>query len=341
MTIAAHRPLRSRPAPATARLSRLVRQAVAETALDLRGRVVLTEAATGAYAVTPVLAAAGGADRVLAFTRATRHGTVAEVAQQTRALADAVGVGDRIEVVTTLDDAVLATVDLVTNSGHLRPLDRRLLERLRPGAAISLMYEAWELATRPGDVDLRAVVAYGHRVAGTNERHRAVDVFAYLAPMAMSVLLQAQVAVYRSAVGVVCDNEFEPALVRGLVGCGARVRAASTVAGLGAEPLDAIVVALRPRGEPVVSAAEVDTLARAHPGAVLVQLWGDLDRDALAAAGVPVAPAIAPGPGHMGVLPSAIGPEPVVRLQAGGLKVGQVLLTAAPTREELTYVDLL
>jgi hypothetical protein len=27
----------------------------------------------------------------------------------------------------------------------------------------------------------------------------------------------------------------------------------------------------------------------------------------------------------MGVLPSAVGPEPVVRLQAGGLKVGEVL----------------
>jgi hypothetical protein len=27
----------------------------------------------------------------------------------------------------------------------------------------------------------------------------------------------------------------------------------------------------------------------------------------------------------MGILPSAVGPEPIVRLQAGGLKVGEVL----------------
>jgi hypothetical protein len=40
---------------------------------------------------------------------------------------------------------------------------------------------------------------------------------------------------------------------------------------------------------------------------------------------VPVWPPEAPPPGHMGVLPSAVGPEPIVRLQAGGLKVGEVL----------------
>jgi hypothetical protein len=43
----------------------------------------------------------------------------------------------------------------------------------------------------------------------------------------------------------------------------------------------------------------------------------------------------------MAVLPSAVGPEPIVRLQAGGLRVGQVLLTpqAARTPNDLEYLD--
>ena len=45
----------------------------------------------------------------------------------------------------------------------------------------------------------------------------------------------------------------------------------------------------------------------------------------------------------MGVLPSAVGPEPVVRLQAGGLKVGEVLARgvdrASPA--ELALVQML
>jgi hypothetical protein len=45
----------------------------------------------------------------------------------------------------------------------------------------------------------------------------------------------------------------------------------------------------------------------------------------------------------MGILPSAVGPEPIVRLQAGGLKVGQVLAgrleRASP--EDLAFVQVL
>jgi hypothetical protein len=45
----------------------------------------------------------------------------------------------------------------------------------------------------------------------------------------------------------------------------------------------------------------------------------------------------------MGVLPSAVGPEAVVRLQAGGLKVGEVLLRPDAQRSEFdrSFVDAL
>jgi hypothetical protein len=36
-------------------------------------------------------------------------------------------------------------------------------------------------------------------------------------------------------------------------------------------------------------------------------------------------PVEAPPPGHMGILPAAVGPEPTLRLQSGGLKAGEVL----------------
>ena len=88
---------------------------------------------------------------------------------------------------------------------------------------------------------------------------------------------------------------------------------------------DAVVLALQPREGPVLTAIEANLLSQKAPGAVLIQYWGDVDRAALSAAGVPVWPQGEPRAGHMGVLPSAIGPEPIIRLQAGGLKVGQIL----------------
>jgi hypothetical protein len=48
------------------------------------------------------------------------------------------------------------------------------------------------------------------------------------------------------------------------------------------------------------------------------ELRGDIDRAALAAQRLQVWPERAPGVGHMGVLPSAVGPDAIVRLQSGG-----------------------
>ena len=211
--------------------------------------------------------------------------------------------------------------------------------RMRPGAAIPLMYEAWEL--RPQDVDLAACRRRGIRVAGTNERHPAVDVFSFLGLMAVKLLIDAGVAVCSSRLLLLCDNPFREHIERGLISAGAQVVTRERLRdGPIDECCDAVLVALRPAAQPVLSAADAALLAECAPGAVLVQYWGDVDRDALSAAAVPVWPETPPAPGHMAILPSAIGPEPIVRLQAGGLKVGEVLVNSAGLRRrDLEYLD--
>jgi hypothetical protein len=125
---------------------------------------------------------------------------------------------------------------------------------------------------------------------------------------------------------LLCDNAFRPFIERGLIAAGASVDTADTLddAGEGAR-YDAIVCAMLPRADAVIDASGAAAIARRWPGAVLAQYWGDVDRGALAASAVPVWPPTAPGPGHMGVLPSAVGPEPIVRLQCGGLKAAEVM----------------
>jgi hypothetical protein len=324
--VAAAVPAATRPGLAPARLAALMEDAVHRVRLDLRGAVVVTEAASGPYVVTPLLAALAGADRVVAVTRSSRHGSVADVGRATEALARFLGVADRIRVRTGLPPDDLARADVVTNSGHVRPIDARMVSQLRPAAVVPLMFEAWEVQAGRFDVDLDALRARGIAFAGTNERHPAVDVFSYLGLMAVRLLVDAGVAPYAATVGLLCDNPFRDHLVRGLRGIGASVVVADTADGLDSDArLDAVVVALRPRGVPVLTRADAAVLGRRWPGVVVAQFWGDLDRAALAAAGVACWPPLPPPPGHMGVLPSDVGPEPIVRLQAGGLKVGQVL----------------
>jgi hypothetical protein len=312
-----------RPGLDSRRLARLMEAAIGRLELKLGGHTVLTEAATGAYAVTPVLAAMAGA-RVFALANATRYASATEIEEDTLGLAAVADVRDSIELVYEKNPTLLGRVDIVTNSGQVRPIDKTMISYLKPTCVVPLMYEAWEY--RRTDVDVSACLSSGISVAGTNERHPAVDVFSYLGVLAVRQLHDAGVAVHGSHITLLCDNDFGPFIMNGLEGCGAMVSKAQQLTLDALVPqCDAIVVALKPRDTPVLTAADAHLLRRHAPGTVVAQYWGDIDRAALARAGVPVWPPEEPVAGHMAVFMSAVGPEPVVRLQAGGLKVGEVL----------------
>ena len=101
------------------------------------------------------------------------------------------------------------------------------------------------------------------------------------------------------------------------------------------------MVALHPTDGPVLGAREASLIAERWASAVVVQYWGDVDRSALAAAGLSYWPREAPPAGHMGVLPSAVGPEPIVRLQAGGLKAAEVAWRGPTDPSAQEFVDVL
>jgi hypothetical protein len=275
------------PGLATGRMVRLMQRCVDAMRIDLRGAVVLTEAATGPYAVTPVIAALAGADEVIGITRTTRHGTVADVCDQTLELATAAGVEDRIVITTESPHSFISRADVVTNSGHLRPIDRHLVASMKQSAVLPLMFEAWEVQAGRVDLDLDGLLQRGIAVAGTNERHPLVDVFSYLGTMAVKLLLDAGTAVRGTRIVVVCDNPFGPYLDGGLRAAGATVRLAADIHQV--EPdfaPDVVLVAITPRGEPVVNASVVGSLAALWPHTITAQFWGDLDRSALDDAGL-------------------------------------------------------
>jgi hypothetical protein len=302
------------------RLVGLMRAAIDRCALDLSGFVVFTEAASGAYAVTPVLAAMAGAKHVFALAKSTRYGSMESVAEKTLALAIHAGVNGRVEALAERARTSVAQADIVTNSGHVRPIDAEMISMMKPTSVIPLMYETWEL--REGDIDLAAC-----RKRGTNERHPAVDVFSFLGTMAVKLLLDAGVAVLSSRILVVCDNPFGTFIERGLAAANAKVEGVRRVSdGDPHAEYDAVLLAVTPTGGASLADDDIKTIAANWPGAVVAVYWGDVDREALDGARLSYWPAHAPPRGHMGILPSGVGPEPIVRLQCGSLKAAEALL---------------
>lgn len=298
---------------------------IAALGLDLSGLTVITEAATGVYSCTAAIAAMAGAAQVHAVARDTRrYGSFEDAARTTLSLAEAAGVAERITVSRAVEPWMLAACDILTNSGHLRPISAEMIAHLPDSAVIALMFEAWEF--RDADLDLLACRKRGIRVVGVNERHPQVGVFPFLGPLCVRLLMDAGLALFGSRISLLCDNPFAPFIERGLTRAGAFVALnPSGLAGADWKP-DAVVLALDPSRNPPLAEKQLSLLANSGREILLAQFWGDIDREAARRVWPgPLWPQNEPSRGHMAVLLSDLGHEPVVRLQAGGLRAAEMV----------------
>lgn len=300
-----------------------MRRRIADLLLDLTGLNVVTEAATGAYACTAVIAAMAGAASVRAVAKDTRqHGSYEDAVAATLRLGQGAGVADRVSFSRAATPDILANCDILTNSGRLRPISRDMIEQLPPTAVIGLMFEAWEF--READLDLAACRARGIRIAAVNERHPDIGVFPFLGPLCVRLLGDAGVPLASSRVALLCENAFAPFILQGLTFARCSASRFDCAAAMPPADWDVVVVALDPGRNAPLGNADFARLAVVARGARIAQFWGDIDRAAAARHGFTgIIPAIEPDKGHMGILLGALGPEPIIRLQAGGLKAAE------------------
>lgn len=301
--------------------------------LDLEGLTVLTEAATGNYALTAAVAALAGADEVLLLSRDSRFGSADEAVGATMAVARDWGLDGRLRLLTGREDLAMGRADVITNLGFVRPIDRSMVARLKAGAVVPLMFEAWEY--RAEDVDLEACRLAGIPVAGTDESDPRLGIFDYLGPVALRLLFELEIEVVRSSILVLGGGPFAPPVVAALEANRAQVRRFdpldSRTASTDLTGLDAIMVLEHRFREPVLGtrgSLSVDALATASPGVVVAHIAGQIDADALRTRGIAVHP-MAPAPaGYMSVATDYVGPRPVIDLHAAGLRVGHALVEA-------------
>lgn len=341
-------------------LAAKLKKRVKELDLRLSGLTVLTEAASGPYVVTPVLAALAGA-RVFANSRTTRYGTVEQVFEATRQLAAEAGV--EVNLITEITPEIVASADIITNSGHLRPLDREKLQHAKDGLVIPLMYEAWEW--RDADMDAAYIRERGFKLGATNERHPDIDVFNYLGDMAVRQIFDAGTCPYKNKFILLCNNDFGPYMAKVIArNCEMlaiidkdenrdKYELSDNIRWIGGFPEIRIPAEFRDAEAVVFTAYPFDQVWIDKAGPVLVdslkeqlddpfvlRYAGDVNTEALKQAGIRYFPEHVHS-GHMGILPSAVGNDPIIRLQAGGLKAAEALVTGQHFYKNLPIVELI
>jgi hypothetical protein len=314
--------------------------------LDLSGKIVLTEAATGAYVVTAIIAALAGAE-VYAFTKNTKYGSINKVREQTNELCNQFDETLSIKIIDNLTPEILSKIDIITNSGHLRPLDENKLKHLKKGSVIPLMYEDWEW--RESDLNLDFCKKNNILVGATNERHPDVDVFSYLGDMALKMIFDADLCLHNNSFILLCNNDFGPFIAKTLASCCYKLLVIdkdenkkkyeeikvdfSNTFDSPQIPIEykssaAIIFTAYPFDKTWIgddaTDIKVNDLIKQLDTPFIVRYAGDID-EIYCKDKVPFYPKKVTS-GHMGILPSEIGFDPIIKLQAGGLKVGELLL---------------
>jgi hypothetical protein len=295
--------------------------------------VVLTEAGSGFYSLTPALAALGGATRVIAVTRDSIHGPGERNARAALGFAACAGVHGRIEVVNEVSRRWLAESDIVTNLGFVRPIDAAAIAAMKPTAVIPLMCESWEV--RVEDVDLAACERHGVVAMGTNEDHPLVGVFEYCGILALAMLLEAGFEVLGTRVVVVGRDRFAPVIAGALERAGAQVRTVQSLdpSALLEQASGGEVLLVADYGDDTMviddtGAVRAGDIANVRPGIAIIQFAGGIDAASVRAAGLPLWPAAPVPPRRMSRTLAALGPRPVLALHAAGLKVAELCARA-------------
>ena len=299
----------------------LIRQAIKNFDLCLKGKTVLTEAATGNYMVTPVIAALSGAE-VFAFTRFSRYGTIEEVRQQTNELQKAINPVMPIRVISSLDDAPLDRLDILTNTGFLRPIDSVLINRLPMSCVIPLMWEVWE--ARPNELDLEACLKRGIKVYGTNEDDSRLRTKEYLGFIILERLLAFKRTPFSTRVLLLGCEEFGLPVQELLSKNGYRCQFNNLQKAM--DDYDALV--LLEHKSPIELVGSSNALIPAstlRSDQLVIHICGQADFSELPCTGFPDQPAPF---GHMSLTTDYADPKAVIDLHTAGLKVAEGMLKA-------------
>lgn len=316
------------------RLVNLIERTITTLHLDLRGFTVLTEAASGPYVVTPIIAALANADRVFALTRDSHYASASQVIEQTNALANLCDVYGLIQIAAERRMDYFSEADIVTNLGFVRPIDANAVAFMRPGTVVSLMCESWEF--RPGDIDVEACRSQNIMVLGVNEDFPGLDIFSYSGWLCQKLLFDAQIEQHKSKIVVASGDKFGLVISKHLVNCGCNVRLVPKLNDkVHLSDSDALVVADYTREDVILGRGgdlTPEMLKEIASGITIVQFAGLVDVDELRSVGLTVYPGIPIAPHRMAVTLAGLGPRPVVELHAAGLKVGE--LAAKQARDQ-------
>ena len=315
-----------------ARAKKLMEQSVKKLGLNLRGMNVLTEAASGNFIVTPLIAALAGAFKIYAVVRDTGYGSVEELLTYLSEWQNILEIPQNtikpiMEPIEAAENA-----QIVTNLRSVRPINKTLINKLPDDASICLMMETWEYRTE--DVDLEACIKRNIPVLGTNEYDVRLNIIKYVGILALKLLLEKGIELFESKVGLISSGKFADEIKGALERNGASVfvydpilKRADPGFFVNLSDVDAIVLAEQQETGILLSETDgeipISLIKDSKP--IIIHICGRVDINLFQKGILEKYPERNVEAGYMTVTTDYVGLKPIIDLHTAGLKVGQAM----------------
>lgn len=177
----------------------IVKEQIIKFDLDLTGLTVITECASGFYAYNTFVPILANAKKVIAVSKTTSHGSFDQNKKNIEYLAKKLEINiSKLVVVDKLDAQHIKEADIITNSGHVRPINNEMISQMKRTAVIPLMWETREF--RDDDLDLKSAIQNDVLVLGTKETSKEIDMRGYAGALGLAILIYLKLEIYKTKV---------------------------------------------------------------------------------------------------------------------------------------------
>lgn len=324
----------------------IISDSIAKIDLNLNGLTVLTEAATGNWIFTPFIAGMAKAKEIICITKDSKYGNSENIIDNFSKLTKFLGFENLISVQKKLTDELTHKADIITNSGFLRPINKKIIESMKNTAVISLMWEPWEF--READLDLSYCWKKGISILGVNEDNDILNIMQYSGKNIMKIFNENKISINDKKIILVGENKSAIHMIKPLIESGATVFCVSNlltkemkqlgVSVIGSnlkekqiEPYlkksDLIIINSVPQITQIIGdeGLSVSTLQQLCPNITVIVYFGNVDFEKIVNAKIRCYPQQNPGIGYMNWTLDNLGPKPTIELNSLGLKVGEIL----------------
>ena len=306
-------------------LKKLCSDAIKKFKPNLNNTVVYTEAATGNYCITPVIAALCGA-KVFAVAKNSKYGSATDAIRQTKDFAKIMHVSKAIKIVTNKSLIPFKNLDIITNTGFVRPIDKKIIKKLDSKCVIPLMWEPWEF--RSSDIDIDELKKRGIKVYGTNENHKNLKTFEYLGFVMLKQIILKKITPESGPVLIIGSREFAVPVKKTLASLNYKTKIQSNLnSKIKINKFKSIIILEHKNDMLIIGKGRKAYIQHKDlkKDKIIFHLCGNIDVNKINCDIVPKKPAKF---GYMSFTSDDINPRAVVDLHTAGLKVAEGMIKA-------------